>query len=114
MHKKTHYFRLIILFIFISLPLQGQIINEEEFPPRKDREDCYFGIHFDLHVREANDQVGKSLTNEMIDTFLMHVQPDFVQIDCKGHPGISSYPTDIGFRAEKYIKDPMKIWREET
>ena len=42
------------------------------------------------------------------------VRPDFIQVDCKGHPGISSYPTEVGFRAAKYWRDPMKIWREET
>ena len=108
-------FRLFPIFlILISLPLHGQLKNEKGFPSRKVREDCYFGIHFDLHVRESNDQIGKSLTNEMIDTFLTKVRPDFVQIDCKGHPGISSYPTKVGFPADNYIRDPMKIWREET
>ena len=110
--------RFFYVFIFYSLfsvgPLTGQDRKDENLPPRKDRADCFFGIHFDLHAQESNDQIGKTLTNGMVDTFLTGVRPDFIQVDCKGHPGISSYPTEVGFRAAKYWRDPMKIWREET
>ena len=50
----------------------------------------------------------------MIDTFLLKVRPDFIQIDCKGHPGISSYPTKVGFHVKGFEKDPLKLWREVT
>jgi hypothetical protein len=42
------------------------------------------------------------------------VRPDFIQIDCKGHPGISSYPTKVGFHVKGFEKDPLKLWREIT
>ncbi len=50
----------------------------------------------------------------MIDTFLTRVSPDFIQIDCKGHPGISSYPTKVGYHVKGFEKDPLKLWREVT
>ncbi len=78
------------------------------------RSDCFFGIHFDLHASEDITDAGKTLTYAMIDTFLTSVKPDFIQIDCKGHPGISSYPTKVGYHVKGFEKDPLKLWREVT
>ena len=68
------------------------------------RADCSFGVHFDLHASEDITDAGKTLTAEMIDTFLTRVNPDFIQIDCKGHPGISSYPTQVGYHVTSFGK----------
>lgn len=78
------------------------------------RADCFFGIHFDLHASEDITDAGKTLTYAMVDTFLTKVRPDFIQIDCKGHPGISSYPTKVGFHVKGFEKDPLKLFREVT
>ncbi len=78
------------------------------------RADCFFGVHFDLHASEDITDAGKTLTAEMIDTFLTKVKPDFIQIDCKGHPGISSYPTKVGYHVKGFEKDPLKLFREVT
>lgn len=78
------------------------------------RADSYFGVHFDLHASEEITDAGKTLTYEMVDTFLDRVKPDFVQIDCKGHPGISSYPTRVGFHVKGFEKDPLALWRKVT
>lgn len=48
----------------------------------------------------------------MIDSLLFIVQPDFVQVDCKGHIGLLSYPTKVGNSVARFEKDIMKIWRE--
>jgi hypothetical protein len=47
-------------------------------------------------------------------TFLTKVRPDFIQIDSKGHPGISSYLTKVGYHVKGFQKDPLKLWREMT
>ena len=78
------------------------------------RADSFFGVHFDLHASENITDAGKTLTAAMIDTFLLKVRPDFIQIDCKGHPGISSYPTKVGFHVKGFEKDPLKLFRERT
>jgi len=78
------------------------------------RADCFFGVHFDLHASEDIADAGKTLTPEMIDTFLTKVHPDFIQIDCKGHPGISSYPTKVGYHVKGFEKNPLKLFREVT
>jgi hypothetical protein len=100
---------LILLFIAVLCsPSQAQ--NTEKLR----RADCFFGIHFDLHATEDIDNAGETLTPAMIDTFLTKVRPDFIQIDCKGHPGISSYPTKAGNPVKGFQKDPLKLWREIT
>ena len=72
------------------------------------RADSFFGVHFDLHASEDITEAGKTLTAAMIDIFLLKVRPDFIQIDCKGHPGISSYPTKVGFHVKGFEKDQLK------
>ena len=101
----------LLIFLFIAVicsPSQSQ--NTEKLR----RADCFFGIHFDLHATEDIDNAGETLTPAMIDTFLTKVRPDFIQIDCKGHPGISSYPTKAGNPVKGFQKDPLKLWREIT
>lgn len=101
----------LLIFLFIAVicsPSQAQ--NTEKLR----RADCFFGIHFDLHATEDIDNAGETLTPAMIDTFLTKVRPDFIQIDCKGHPGISSYPTKAGNPVKGFQKDPLKLWREIT
>jgi hypothetical protein len=78
------------------------------------RSESFFGIHFVFHDTRNDKEIGKTFTHEMIDSFLTIVQPDFVQVDCKGHPGFTSYPTKVGNQAGGYTKDILKIWREET
>jgi hypothetical protein len=80
----------------------------------KRRSDSFFGIHFDFHATMENKEIGKTFDAATVDSFLTIVKPDFVQVDCKGHPGCSSYPTKVGNQAGGYTKDILKIWREET
>ena len=111
MNLKTRYLFILLLIICINTLSFGQKIK----PVGKlKRADCFFGVHFDLHASEDITDAGKTLTTEMIDTFLLKVRPDFIQIDCKGHPGISSYPTKVGFHVKGFEKDPLKLWREVT
>jgi len=50
----------------------------------------------------------------MIDTMLEKGRPDFIQVDCKGHAGVSSYPTLVGQQAASYDKDPLALIRKVT
>ena len=78
------------------------------------RKNCFFGVHFDFHANPDDDAIGKTVTAGMIDSLLDGVKPDFVQVDCKGHPGIASYPTKIGTPAKGFVKDALQLWRDET
>jgi hypothetical protein len=98
------------LILTISLVCFCTILNAQ---PKK-RADSFFGIHFDFHATLEDKEIGKTFTAEMIDSFLTVVKPDFVQVDCKGHAGYTSYPTKVGNQAGGYTKDILKIWREVT
>jgi hypothetical protein len=108
--------RFISIFIIISSILAYAGCTEQPHPEKSSgilkRSDCFFGVHFDLHASEDITDAGKTLTFEMIDTFLTKVKPDFIQIDCKGHPGISSYPTKVGYHVKGFEKDPLKLFRD--
>jgi hypothetical protein len=102
---------LLITIVFFNASLPAQTGNSLQ---KLKRSDCFFGVHFDLHASEDITDAGKTLTYAMIDTFLTRVRPDFIQVDCKGHPGISSYPTRVGYHVKGFEKDPLKLWREVT
>ncbi|MBA4410240.1 MAG: hypothetical protein Q8S54_18510 [Bacteroidota bacterium] len=99
---------ILILFALINSTIQAQN------PEKLRRADCFFGVHFDLHASEDITDAGRTLTPEMVDTFLAKVRPDFIQIDCKGHPGITSYPTKVGYHVKGFQKDPLRVWRDVT
>jgi hypothetical protein len=78
------------------------------------RADSFFGLHFDFHAGPDCHEIGNNVTDEAITAIIRSVQPDFIQVDCKGHPGLSSYPTMVGNRAPGFIGDPLKLWRMAT
>ncbi|MDP3180402.1 MAG: alpha-L-fucosidase, partial [Bacteroidota bacterium] len=102
--------RLTILISFALIITSIQAQNPEKLR----RADCFFGVHLDLHASEDITDAGRTLTPEMVDTFLTKVRPDFIQIDCKGHPGISSYPSKVGYHVKGFQKDPLRVWRDAT
>lgn len=78
------------------------------------RAKSFLGIHFDFHAAEDSTAVGERVTRAMVANIIELVQPDYIQCDCKGHYGYSSYPTRVGYSAPGIIGDPLKIWREVT
>ncbi len=80
---------------------------------KKRREDLFFGIHFDFHAG-PDDEIGTIVDEEGIADLLDRTKPDFVQIDTKGHPGISSYKTKAGTPAKHFHYDTLKMWRKLT
>lgn len=83
---------------------------------RKRREDSFFGLHFDFHAtpESVTAPVGGRLTEELIREICETVKPDFLQIDCKGHPGWASYPSRLGNGVQPMDGDPLKLWRKVT
>ena len=69
----------------------------------------FFGLHFDFHA--GNEvEIGTRTDVEDIEWFINETKPDFVQCDCKGHPGNASYLTKVGHAAEKLKTDNLRIW----
>jgi hypothetical protein len=89
-------------------------VGHADDPPRMKRADAFLGIHFDFHAGDDCDQVGARTTPEMVELVIHKVQPDYLQIDCKGHRGYSSYPTKVGNPAPGFVGDPLRVWREVT
>lgn len=72
----------------------------------------FFGFHFDFHATEKESMLGQHFDTSSLAFFLNTVQPDYIQIDSKGHPGISSYPTNIGTAVKAFQNDPIQLFRK--
>jgi lysophospholipase L1-like esterase len=83
-------------------------------PKRLKRAESFLGIHYDFHAGPDCDAIGKNTTREMIENIVNQVHPDYIQIDCKGHPGLSSYPTKVGNQAPGFVGDSLRLWRQVT
>lgn len=102
------------LFILYLLIGSSQIVYGQINKLLLKRKDSFFGLHFDFHASLEDKHIGETFTYGMIDSMLTTIKPDFVQVDCKGHPGISSCPTQVGTHPDSIRKDILKIWREVT
>ncbi|MFA5189134.1 MAG: hypothetical protein WC740_00330 [Verrucomicrobiia bacterium] len=104
-----------MLSIFLAaVPMQILAEDRQELPKRLQRKDCYFGVHFDFHAEPSDKNIGQNTTPEMVNKMIDLIQPDFIQVDTKGHPGLSSYPTRVGNHGGSFVGDPLKVWREVT
>src|SRR5574341_434823 len=88
--------------------------SEVRTPARLRRADSFLGIHFDFHAGDDSVHVGGRTTRAMIETVIDQVRPDYVQVDCKGHRGLSSYPTRVGHPAPSFVGDQLRLWRTTT
>lgn len=79
----------------------------------KRRSDSFFGIHSDFHARPWMGKIGRTLREEDIRKVCRALKPDFWQIDCKGHFGWASYPSELG-NAMPTEGDPLEVWRKVT
>lgn len=74
----------------------------------------YFGLHYDLHASAKDTELGAALTHEHLREELEKVRPDWVQCDCKGHPGYTSWPTEVGSTSSGVVRDALRIHRDVT
>jgi len=105
---KPHY-----LYLLLLSAISVTLCNAQE-PQRLRRDQSFFGIHFDFHAGSDCKEIGKNTTPEMINTIIDMVRPDYIQTDCKGHNGYTSYPTKVGNPAPGFVGDPLRIWRDVT
>lgn len=95
---------LTLFLFFCTNMLQAQLRRSESF----------FGFHFDFHATAADSFLGKNFDIPYLDSFLRLTAPDYIQIDSKGHPGFSSYPTTFGTSTNSFVADPLQLWRESS
>lgn len=77
-------------------------------------DNVFFGLHFDIHATLSDKNLGRDASVEQLIAQFEKVKPDFVQCDCKGHPGVTAWPTDVGVQSPGIVKDALAIWREAT
>lgn len=75
---------------------------------------AFFGLHYDLHPGPDDTELGRETTYEHIRAELDKVKPDYVQYDCKGHPGWTGYPTEVGSASPGIVNDALRVWRDVT
>lgn len=83
----------------------------------KKRNESFFGLHFDFHAQPEDTngmKIGENLKEEDIRAICQEVKPDFIQIDCKGHPGYTSYPSKLGNAMPEFAFDTLALWRKVT
>lgn len=81
----------------------------------KSRKDCFWGIHSDFHAHpDYGAIIGATINEKDIRAICENIKPDFIQIDCKGHPGYASYPSKIGNAMPNISCDVLKLWRQIT
>lgn len=76
----------------------------------------YFGMHYDMHVRTDDTDIGARLNVDDLVTNLKAMKCDWVQTDCKGHPGVTGWESRVpAATVNAHIhNDMMKIWRDAT
>jgi len=73
-----------------------------------------FGIHYDLQPDSDDAKWLKEISADNLRTQWKKVKPDWIQCDCKGSAGLSSYPTKVGRAKPGLTNDPLRIHRDVT
>ena len=103
---------LVLLTVLISVAYSWDSHAQTNNTPK--RADSFFGFHFDFHATSKDKELGKNFDTTLLSDFLRRTRPDFIQVDSKGHPGYSSYPTRRGYSANSFSGDPLRTWRSVT
>ncbi len=74
----------------------------------------FFGLHYDLHANAEDTELGREVTPAMLREAWQAIGPDWVQCDCKGHPGYTSWPTRTGYASPGIVRDALQVHREVT
>ncbi len=77
-------------------------------------ESVFFGLHYDQHANAQDTVLGKEMTHEHLHEMLSRVRPDWVQCDCKGHAGWTSWPTEVGSTSPGVVRDQVRVYRDVT
>ncbi|MCC7494307.1 MAG: alpha-L-fucosidase [Fimbriimonadaceae bacterium] len=75
---------------------------------------AFFGLHYDQHANANDTVLGAENSVEHLVESLARVRPDWVQCDCKGHPGYTSWPTKVGSTSPGMVADQLAMYREAT
>jgi len=76
----------------------------------------HFGLHYDLHAREKDTDIGRHATARELVPMLKLAGCQWVQTDCKGHAGYTSWHSQTpGASVSPGVRrDALRGWREAT
>ncbi|MHB1355684.1 MAG: hypothetical protein ACYCZF_06875 [Anaerolineae bacterium] len=76
----------------------------------------WFGLHYDLHANKEDTDLGKHDDPRELAAALSLMHPRWVQTDCKGGAGLTSWPskTPNASVAPGVVGDALRTWREAT
>ncbi len=76
----------------------------------------YFGLHYDLHGGVDDTVLGTRCSEAELVPMLELMAPDFVQTDCKGHPGYTSWFSQVEHASvvPGLTHDALMQWRKAT
>lgn len=76
----------------------------------------YFGLHYDLHANEKDTVLGTRCGEDELVPMLEIMNPDFVQTDCKGHAGYTSWFSKVDHASVPpgLTHDALMQWRQAT
>jgi len=76
----------------------------------------YFGLHYDLHAHVGDTELGVRAGPKYLVPLLEAIGADFVQTDCKGHAGYTSWYSKVPNASVSpgVRKDALKGWRAAT
>ncbi len=114
MLKRANVMILSFLFALLLFSLPPSSKSQSSSPVPNWHENAFFGIHYDLHANAQDTELGRELTPEHLRERLLRTRPDWVQTDCKGHPGYTSWPTSVGSTSPGVVKDSLRIYRDVT
>jgi hypothetical protein len=79
-------------------------------------DDHYFGLHYDLHATATDTELGTRCDPDALVPMLERMGPDFVQTDCKGHAGYTSWFSKVANASvpPEMTHDALQQWREAT
>ncbi|MDD5704419.1 MAG: alpha-L-fucosidase [Kiritimatiellae bacterium] len=86
------------------------------YPGRWHGRRYYFGLHYDFHAVKEDTELGTRCGEKDRVPMLKLMAPDFVQTDCKGHAGYTSWFSKAPHASVSpgVVKDAMKQWRAAT
>ncbi len=76
----------------------------------------HFGLHYDLHANAADTTLGTRCDADALTAAFERMGAEFVQTDCKGHPGYTSWFSEVEHASvpDGLTHDALACWREAT
>ena len=86
------------------------------YPGKWHGDERHFGLHYDLHAGADDTELGTRCSEAELVPALQMIGADFVQTDCKGHPGYTSWFSKVAGASVPpgLTHDALMQWREAT